>query len=181
MVYFLLHILMGEFDCLIVCETVVYSVDQHSFHDQHLSWKMELFWPCGYKGGHLFQVLILNSTLILECILIASPLNLLPISILVAWIHPHLPPLLQRVLISIASLGIRLILPPANLTAPYKPANLVAPIILASLTAPEIPNKLTAPDFLTKGGSAVIGALKILALPKRGGGSDQCQDFLVDL
>ena len=107
---------------------------------------MELFWPCGYKGGHLFQVLILISTLILECILIASPLNLLPISILVAWIHPHLPPLLQRVLISIASLGIRLILPPANLTAPYKPANLVAPIILASLTAPEIPNKLTAPE-----------------------------------
>ena len=32
-----------------------------------------------------------------------------------------------------------------------------------------------------KGGSAVTGALKILALPKRGRGSDPCQDFLVDL
>ena len=32
-----------------------------------------------------------------------------------------------------------------------------------------------------KGGIALIGALKILALPKKGGGSDPCQDFLVDL
>ena len=30
-------------------------------------------------------------------------------------------------------------------------------------------------------GLPVIGAVKILALPKRGGGSDPCQDFLVDL
>ena len=34
--------------------------------------------------------------------------------------------------------------------------------------------------FLPKGVVAVIGAVKILALPKRGG-SDPCQDFLVDL
>ena len=30
-------------------------------------------------------------------------------------------------------------------------------------------------------GVGEIGALKILALPKRGGGSEPCQDFLVDL
>ena len=34
--------------------------------------------------------------------------------------------------------------------------------------------------FVLKGGVAGTGALKILALPKRGG-SDPCQDFLVDL
>ena len=31
---------------------------------------------------------------------------------------------------------------------------------------------------ITKGGVAVTGFLKILALPKRGGGSDPCQDFV---
>ena len=31
--------------------------------------------------------------------------------------------------------------------------------------------------MLDKGGVGEIGAVKILALPKRGGGSDLCQDF----
>ena len=35
--------------------------------------------------------------------------------------------------------------------------------------------------IVLKGGVAELGALKILALPKKGGGSDLCQDFLVDL
>ena len=35
--------------------------------------------------------------------------------------------------------------------------------------------------FSCKGGSAGTGAVKILAMPKKGGGSDPCQDFLVDL
>ena len=36
--------------------------------------------------------------------------------------------------------------------------------------------------IVTKGVVGEIGAVKILALPKRGGeGSDPCQDFLVDL
>ena len=58
----------------------------------------------------------------------------------------HLPWL--QVLISISNLGIRLLLPPANLTAPYKPASLAAPDIPNNLTAPGSPNNLTASNLL---------------------------------
>ena len=53
-----------------------------------------------------------------------------------------------QVLISISSLGIRLLLPPANLTAPYKPASLAAPEIPNNLTAPDSLNNLTASNLL---------------------------------
>ena len=46
-----------------------------------------------------------------------------------------------------------------------------------------LPTRAKKSNLLDKGGVGGTGAVKILALPKRGGGggSDPCQDFLVDL